>query len=235
MDPARNPFAPGAGNPPPELAGRDAILDDIKIALRRVLGGRHARGQILLGLRGVGKTVLLNQISILAEQYGTLAVEIEAPGANQLATLIVPKLRRALLQFSAVEKAKDLARSGLRLLQAFASVFKVSAGGVEVGMSSPEPELVSGQLDLDFPELLVTVGRAAKDAGYAVVLVIDEVQCLSQAELGALIAAIHRVNQKQLPVLLFGGGLPQLAGLAGDAKSYAERLRSRAPPQRARP
>lgn len=224
MDPERNPFAPGAGNPPPELAGREDILDDVRVSMGRLARGRHTRGQLLLGLRGVGKTVLLNQIETLADAANFLTVAIEAPGADKLGSLLVPRLRSVLLKLSTKDNAKDIARHALRVLQAFASTLTVSVGGMDVGVVEPTGTADSGDLELDLTDLLVEIGTVARAAGTAVVIVIDEVQYLSRRELSALIVAIHKVSQKQLPVMLFGGGLPQLAGLVGDAKSYAERL-----------
>lgn len=226
MDPLKNPFAPGAGNRPPELAGRDQVLDEIGLALSRVIAGRHDRGHLLKGLRGVGKTVLLNEIDTMAQERGYETALIEAPEDGKLAELLVPRLRSALLRVSRKEKAKDLMRDAWTALRGFAAAFKVTSGGLEFGVAEPHTGGVadSGNLELDLPDLLLTIGRAAKAAGTGVAIIIDEVQYLNNAELGALIVAIHSVSQKGLPVLFFGGGLPQVAGNAGDAKSYSERL-----------
>lgn len=224
MDPRKNPFAPGAGNPPPELAGRSAILEEIDVALARVRDGLHDRGQLLLGLRGVGKTVLLNEIERLATENGYVTAVLEAPAEGKLAALLVPRLRGLLVQLSMTAKAKAAAREGLGVLRAFASAFKVKIGDAEFGVAAANGKADSGNLETDLPDLFLAIGAAAKAADKAAALLIDEVQYLSKAELSALIVAVHRVNQKKLPLMLFGAGLPQLAGLAGDAKSYAERL-----------
>lgn len=224
MDPARNPFAPGAGNPPPELAGRDEVLEAVELAMVRVRSGRYDRGHLLLGLRGVGKTVLLNEVDRIADKHGLLTVVIEAPEEGKLAEMLVPRLRSVLIKLSRKEKAKDLAKQSLATLRSFASVFKITVGGVEVAVTEADGVADSGMLELDLPDLLLAIGRAAQAGETGVVLIIDEVQYLSPAELSALIVAIHAISQKSIPVMLFGGGLPQLAGLAGDAKSYAERL-----------
>lgn len=224
MDPVRNPFAPGAGSQPPELAGRDQIISEAEIALRRVLLGKHDRSQILLGLRGTGKTVLLNKIEQLAETHGHVTAYIEAPENKPLTELLYPKVFQVLAKLSAIESAKVAAYGAMRVLRAFAGVFKVSMGDFSLSVD-PEPGVAAnGNLEDGLTELFLRIGETAKSAGKAWTLLIDEVQYLSERELSALIVAIHRVNQKNLPVMFFGAGLPQVAGLSGDAKSYAERL-----------
>lgn len=224
MDPVRNPFAPGAGSQPPELAGRAEIISAADTALQRILLGRPTQSQMLLGLRGVGKTVLLNKIEQIAERHRYITSFIEAPEDRDLVDLLYPKIHQALRKLSMNEKAKAASHAALRALRSFASAFKISMGDFEVSVD-PEPGVAdSGNLEFDVTELFLKVGEAAKAAGQGWVLLIDEVQYLSPEELGALIVAIHRVNQKALPVLLFGAGLPAIAALSGDAKSYAERL-----------
>jgi hypothetical protein len=224
MDPARNPFAPGAGTRPPELAGRGKIVDAALVALRRVHAGRAAKGQMLLGLRGVGKTVLLNRIAELAEEEGYLTVVLEAPESRRLAEMLVPALRSLLFRLSRAQRATKLANRGLTVLRGFASAFNVKYGELEVGVR-PEPGTAdSGDLEADLPELFLTVAQAAKADERAVALFIDEVQYLSPQDLSALIVSAHRMGQRGLPFIVFGAGLPQLAALAGEAKSYAERL-----------
>lgn len=224
MDPVRNPFAPGAGSQPPELAGRDQIVAEAEIALQRVLLGRAAQSQMLLGLRGVGKTVLLNKIEQVAERHGYVTSFIEAPEDRKLVDLLYPKIYQTLRKLSFIEAAKSTTHAAMRALRSFSSVFNISMGDLEVSVD-PEPGVAdSGNLEYDLSDLFLKVGEAAKSAGRGWLLLIDEVQYLSPQELGALIVAIHRVNQKALPVLLFGAGLPAVAALSGDAKSYAERL-----------
>lgn len=224
MDPVRNPFAPGAGSQPPELAGRKDVISSADTALQRVLLGRPAQSQMLLGLRGVGKTVLLNKIEQLAESRGYVTSFIEAPEDRLLVELLYPKIHQVLRKLSLNEAAKIATYSALRALRSFASAFKISVGDFAVAVD-PEPGVAdSGNLEFDLTELFLKTGEAAKAAGRGWALLIDEVQYLSSTELGALIVAIHRVNQKALPVLFFGAGLPAIAALSGDAKSYAERL-----------
>lgn len=224
MDPIRNPFAPGAGSQPPELAGRDEIITDANTALQRILLGRHDKSQILLGLRGTGKTVLLNAIERLAEEHHHLTSFVEAPEDQTLAVLLFPRLQQVLRKLSFTEAAKEKAYSAMRVLRSFASAFKISVNEISLSVD-PEPGVAdSGNLEYDLTEVFLAVGEAAKKAGRAWTLLIDELQYLSRDELSALIVSLHRVTQKQLPVMVFGAGLPQIAGLSGDAKSYAERL-----------
>ncbi|WJD61464.1 ATP-binding protein [Pseudomonas kurunegalensis] len=224
MDPYRNPFAPGAGSRPPELAGRDVVLEHARVSCGRAINGRSARSMMLLGLRGTGKTVLLNEVGKIAEQEGLLVSKVESPEEESLARLLYPEMRKVMRSLSTVEAAKQIANRGLKGLRGFASIFKIDIAGVEVGVE-PEPGLAdSGNLQYDLPDLFNVIGRAAKAAGKGWILLIDEVQYLSEADLRALIVAMHRMSQEGLPILLVGAGLPQVARLAGEAKSYAERL-----------
>jgi hypothetical protein len=224
MNPVLNPFAPGAGSRPPELAGRDAVIENATIALKRIRIGRHAKSQMLLGLRGVGKTVLLSRISEISEDEGYVSIFIEASEGRRLADLLAPELRALLFKFSRVEKARVVANRAMAALRSFAGAFKVSYGDLEIGVEPEPDDVATGDLEVDLPNLLLVVARAAGAAERPVAIFIDEVQYLTKLELSALIGALHRVGQKNLPLLLFGAGLPQLAGLAGNAKSYAERL-----------
>ena len=226
MDPIRNPFAPGAGSPPPELAGRSAIRRDVDVRLQRLRLGRPAKSVMLVGLRGVGKTVLLDQIRRDAEAGGIQTVRIEAPENRSLPALLAPTLRLALLHLSKREAAKDDAIRGLRALAGFASKLKVTYADIEVGLDyEPEPGLAdNGDLEGDLTTLLQQVGMAAKAAGTAVVIFIDELQYVEEPQMAALVSALHRCSQEKLPVAVVGAGLPQLRGRMGEAKSYAERL-----------
>jgi hypothetical protein len=224
MDAVRNPFAPGAGSNPPELAGRESILQDAQTAIRRALIGKSSRSQMLLGLRGVGKTVLLNNIEEMAEAAGHVTSFIEAPEGKPLSELLVPKINQALRKLSISENARATVHQALRALRSFASTFTISYGDASISVDPEVGVADSGEMEADLPELFVRVGEAAKAAGKAWTLLIDEVQYLRSEDLGALIVSLHRVNQKSLPVLFFGAGLPQVAAFSGDAKSYAERL-----------
>lgn len=224
MDPIRNPFAPGAGNQPPEFAGRESIIDEANVAIQRALLHKPSRSQMLLGLRGVGKTVLLNKIQEMAEEAGHQVSFIEAPENKSLSELLLPKVHQTLRKLSVIEAAKVKVFSALRALRSFASAIHLSYGDLSL---SVEPEIGvadSGDLENDLSDLFVQVGEAAMAGGKAWTLLIDEVQYLKAKDLAALIVALHKINQKNLPVLFFGAGLPQVAALSGDAKSYAERL-----------
>ena len=224
MDPYRNPFAPGAGSRPPELAGRDDILEAAKIACGRAIKGRSARSMMLLGLRGTGKTVLLNEIGKIAESEGLLVSKVESPEGESLARLLYPEMRKIMRSLSTVEAARQIAFRGLKGLRGFAAIFKIEVAGIDLGVE-PEPGLAdSGDIQHDLPDLFHSIGRAATAAGKGWLLLIDEVQYLSESDLSALIVSIHSVAQEGLPILLVGAGLPQVARLAGEAKSYAERL-----------
>lgn len=226
MDPIRNPYAPGAGTPPPELAGRNELREVVRVAIARIQLGLPTKSLLMVGLRGVGKTVLLDRIRDDAEATGIHSIRIEAPENRSLPALLAPQLRQALLRLSLNEKAKALAQRGLRALAGFAKALKVKFEDIEVGIDlEPEAGLAdNGDLEHDLQALLETVGAAAKSANTAVILFIDELQYVKEAELAALITALHRSAQRKLPVALVGAGLPQLRGRMGEAKSYAERL-----------
>lgn len=224
MDPAHNPFAPGAGTRPPEFAGREAVIEAATVALRRVKAGRPTRSQMLLGLRGVGKTVLLNRVNEIAESEGFFTEMLEAQENRRLTDMLVPAVRRLLFQLSGVERARDRANRALAILQAFAGAFKVKAGAIEIVVQPPKGLADSGYLESDLPQLFLVVGEAARAAQRPVLICVDEVQYLDAEDLAALIVSVHKVGQKNLPLIVFGAGLPQLAALAGEAKSYAERL-----------
>lgn len=226
MDPYSNPFNPGAGVSPPELAGRSEVLSQAITALERTKRGRHAKSLMILGLRGVGKTVLLNEIAREASERGYLTEQIEARDGEDLRQLLIHTLRKVLLQLDRSAQAIEAVKRSLRVLRSFIGNVTASAGGVDVtlGVDPETGQADSGDLEADIKDVLVAAARAAQAASRPVALLIDELQYVPRAELGALIRAIHAINQAGLPLLLFGAGLPQLAGQAGDAKSYAERL-----------
>ncbi|MDQ2733359.1 MAG: ATP-binding protein [Armatimonadota bacterium] len=226
MDPIINPFSPGAGTPPPELAGRDRVLEQARILLRRVKQKRSEKSMLLTGLRGVGKTVLLNAIDRIATAEGYRSITIEAHEDKPLGPLIAPDLRRVMFELDRIAGAGEKVRHGFAVLGSFISTLKVSIGDVTFGLNI-EPEkgaADSGDLEIDLANLFVAIGEAADDRQSAVAVFIDEIQYFSQNELSALIMAMHKVQQRQLPLVLLGAGLPILPGLAGDSKSYAERL-----------
>lgn len=226
MNPVTNPFAPGAGTPPPELAGRDELRETARVMIERVQLGLPTKSLLMVGLRGVGKTVLLDRIRDDAEATGIQTMRMEAPEHRSLPALLAPELRQALLRLSRNEHAKDLAHHALRGLAGFAKALKFKYSDIEVGFDfEPESGFAdNGDLEHDLQALLEAVGAAAQKAGTALVLFIDELQYVQERELAALITALHRAAQRRLPIVLIGAGLPQLRGRMGQAKSYAERL-----------
>jgi hypothetical protein len=221
MDLINNPYSPGAGVPPPELAGRENILQDAENIIRRVQNGHSTQSLILLGLRGVGKTVLLNRIDQIAENLGCETSIFEADMDRTLPQLFTQQLHRLLLKLDRRKRMGDEVQKAFSLLQAFAGIFRVHYGEFQVGLMSP---MVTGDLSLDLSDLMVSIGEAAKARNTVAVILVDEVQYIAKKDLSALIMALHKISQRQLPLIFFGAGLPQLAQLAGDAKSYSERL-----------
>lgn len=226
MDPRTNPYAPGAGAPPPELAGRDGIIESASIALDRMRAGLVARSVMLVGLRGVGKTVLLNRLHNDAAAQGFATVMLEAPEKRSLPALLAPSIRAALLKLDRMAAGGDLAKRALRSLGGFVQAMKLRYGDIEFGLDlGLEPGVAdTGDLDADLISLFQVVGEAARERRTVLVLFIDELQYVPEEQLAALITALHRCAQLQLPVTLVGAGLPQLVGQMGRAKSYAERL-----------
>ena len=226
MDPRQNPYSPGAGTPPPELAGRDELIERAAVALDRIRAGKSARSFILYGLRGVGKTVLLNRIRQDAEARGIASVGMEAPEERSLPALLIPALRTGLLRLSGGEALKDNLLRAMRALAGFTTALRVKYGDIEVRIDAePETGLAdSSDLDLDLVDLLTALGKAAGERDTAFVLFIDELQYVPENQLASLIAALHRTGQEQLPITMVAAGLPQLVGRTGNAKSYAERL-----------
>lgn len=226
MDPIKNPFAPGAGSPPPELVGRDPVLEQARVLLGRVKQKKAEKSMLLTGLRGVGKTVLLNEIERMAKAESYRTIPVEAHEDKALGPLLAPHLRTILYELDRMAGAGDKVKRGLAVLRSFIGALKIEVGDVTFGLDI-EPEkgaADSGDLEIDLPNLFVAVGEAAEERSSAVAVLIDEIQYFNQKELGALIMAMHKVQQRQLPLVLLGAGLPILPGLAGESKSYAERL-----------
>ena len=226
MNPLTNPFSPGAGNQPPDLAGRTDLLRQVEILLARIKAGRSEQSMFMVGLRGVGKTVLLNRVREISVAQGYQAVLIEAHENKSLPQLLLPPLRQTLFALDRMQNVSQKVKRGLRVLRSFIGAVKVKVGDAEFGLDiDPETGSAdSGDLEADLSELFVAVADAASDRGTAVAIIIDELQYLTELEMSALIMAIHRVSQRNLPLVLIGAGLPQLVGLAGKSKSYAERL-----------
>jgi len=226
MDKIKNPFSPGAGSPPPELAGRDTVLEQARILLGRVKSKRSEKSLLLTGLRGVGKTVLLNAIEQIAKDQDYRTILVEAHEGKSLAVLLAPHLRRLLFDLDRIAGAGDKARRAIGVLKSFVSAIKLKVGDFDIGIDI-EPEAGSadsGDLEVDLPSLFVAVAEAAQERNTAVAIFIDEIQYFNTNELSALIMAMHKMQQRQLPLVLIGAGLPILPALAGESKSYAERL-----------
>jgi hypothetical protein len=208
------------------MAGRDELRETIRVALERARLQRPTKSVLMVGLRGVGKTVLLDRMRDDAEAAGIHTLRVEAPEGRSLPAILAPELRQALLRLSRNEQAKALAQRALRALAGFAKALKVKYQDIEVGLDlEPEPGLAdNGDLELDLQALMEAAGDAAQGAGTALALFLDEMQYVEEDELAALIMALHRTAQRGLPVILVGAGLPQLRARMGKAKSYAERL-----------
>lgn len=226
MNPHTNPFSPGAGNQPHELAGRSELLNKVEVLLARVKAGRSEQSMLFVGLRGVGKTVLLNRIREMAVEQKYQALLIEAHENKSLPLLLLPQIRQTLFALDRMQNVSQKVKRGLSVLSSFVSAIKVKLGDAEfsLGIDPEKGSADSGDLEADLAELFVAVGEAAADRGTAVAIIIDELQYMTEVEMSALIMGIHRVTQRNLPLLLLGAGLPQLVGLAGKSKSYAERL-----------
>lgn len=226
MDRTQNPFSPGAGAPPPELVGRDPILEDARVLMNRIKRKRPEKSMLLTGLRGVGKTVLLNEMERMAGKEGFRTIFIEAHENKTLGPLIAPHLWKLLFELDRLAGFGNKVKRSLSVLRSFISGLKITINDVTIGLDiDPERGTAdSGDLEIDLPNLFVAIAEAAEERQSAVAILVDEIQFLSKKELGALIMAMHKIQQRQLPLILFGAGLPILPGLAGDSKSYAERL-----------
>ena len=222
MDRLENPYRPGAGTAPPALLGRDELIDAFGVTMRRALGRRPGKSYMPIGLRGVGKTVLLNRFAEIAEQEGSDVAFIEAPETGDFRLLLAVRLRKILLTLNAKGPARRVINKALGVLQSF-TYHLPDGSSISIGVDAIAGSADSGLLSEDLTDVLVATGEAAAAAGTGLLLAIDEVQYLETDELAALITAIHRTTQLDLPIVLVGAGLPQLPGLTGEAKSYAER------------
>jgi len=222
MDRLDNPYRPGAGTEPPALIGRDELIDGFGVTVRRALSGRPGKSYMPVGLRGVGKTVLLNRFAEIANQEGMEIAFIEAPETGDFRTILAIRLRKVLMSMR-TGPARRAVHKALGVLRSF-SYHLPDGSSIQIGVDAIDGLGDSGVLSEDLTDLLEAAGEAAREASTGFVLAVDELQYLAAEELAAIITAIHRTTQRNLPVVLVGAGLPQLPGLAGDAKSYAERL-----------
>lgn len=228
MDQVLNPYTPNAGATPELVVGRDELLKDFETLLRRLDRGRTDQSMIVTGLRGVGKTVLLGEFRQIAEDFKWKVLELEASkhDDNHFRQTLYSKLRASLFQVSPRTRWGERAKNAARVLQAFSLTVDPTSGAPTLSLEVEPAEGLAdhGDLTLDLTDVLVAIGEAAADHGTGLVLLFDEVQFLSRLQLEAIIQAIHKTVQRKLPVTFVGAGLPQIAELAGDAKSYAERL-----------
>lgn len=226
MDPIMNPFSPGAGCPPPALVGRDNVLEQARILFGRVIRKRAAKSMLLTGLRGVGKTVLLSKMEELARREGYKTIKFEVQEDKSLVGLLVPQLKSLLYELDTAAGTNAAVRRALSALRNFIKVIKVhvNLGEVGIGVEAIPGLADSGDMDADLPALFQSVAEAARARDTGIALLMDEMQLLSPSELNALILAMHQLQQTQAPMVLIGAGLPTLPRLAGEAKSYAERL-----------
>ncbi len=223
MDPVRNPYSPGAGTPPPALVGRDRQLEAFDVAVQRLSLGRSAKSQLLTGLRGVGKTVLLREFGRIAQNHDWVWEQTEATPSTPFVEVAANLVRKALLRLSAGRRIGALISRAFGVLRSFRIRWALP-GDVAIEWEPVPGSADSGDLESDLAGLFIELGTAAAAEQRGVLLTIDEVQYLAEADLAALIVALHRVGQEQLPLMVAGAGLPSLPGLAGEAKSYAERL-----------
>jgi hypothetical protein len=223
MDSVRNPYSPGAGTRPPALVGRDREIESMDVALQRLLLGRDGRSQMLTGLRGVGKTVLLNEFEGLADARGFLHEHIEVSEDGALAPKIASAFRRVLLTLDAKRRVGDRLRRSLGVLKAF--TLRIPDGPeFSIDVDAVYGPADSGDLADDLAGLFVEVGEVAQEHGTGVLITIDELHYVDMDTLRALVVGLHRAAQRRLPIMVAGAGLPSLAALTGDAKSYAERM-----------
>ena len=223
MDPVRNPYSPGAGTRPPALVGREREIEAMDIALQRLLLGRDGRSQMLTGLRGVGKTVLLNEFELLAEGRGYFHEHIEVNEEGDLPFRLASAFRRVLLAMEARRRIGERIRRALGVLKAFSLRIP---GGIELSIDvDPVPGPAdSGDLATDLAGMFVELGEVSRDHSTGVLITIDELHYVNQPTLEALVMGLHRASQLRLPITIAGAGLPSLAALTGEAKSYAERM-----------
>jgi hypothetical protein len=225
MDRARNPYTPNAGAPPRYFAGRATEVEDFRILLRRLAAGYTEQSVVVTGLRGVGKTVLLGEYRRIADEEVWVAIDAEVSKSTEFGPQMANLARRALLQVSPRVRWGARARAAAATLRSFSLTVQPDGsltGGLDVEQQWGKAD--TGILNDDLADVFEAVGEAAKETDRGVIFLFDEIQFLKKAELEALIGAVHRTVQRKLPVTFAGAGLPQLPGLAGDAKSYAERL-----------
>jgi AAA ATPase domain len=222
-----NPYTPNAGAEPLAIVGRDDQLESFDLLLARIEARRTEQSMIITGLRGVGKTVLLGQFraKALALEWVVVELEVSKHDNTEFRRDMATRLRSALFDLSPKAKWTDRFKHAAAVLKSFSiSVDAAGTWSASLDVEAAEGFADHANLTLDLTDLFLAVGEAAAERGRGVVLLFDEIQFLNRQQLEALIEALHKVVQRKLPITLVGAGLPQIAELAGDAKSYAERL-----------
>ena len=229
MDPVRNPYAPGAGQRPPELAGRTRQLDTFDVVLERVSGGRPERSVMLTGLRGVGKTVLLNQLRSAARSRGWGTGKLEARPDQELRRPLASALHMAVRQIAVSHRNPEMVDDFLGILKAFALRATADKGmrerwqpGIDVPAVPGRAD--SGDIEIDLVELLMEAAQLARDIGVGIAVFVDEMQDLGPTDVSAICGACHELSQEAAPLIVVGAGLPHLPAVLSASKSYSERL-----------
>lgn len=227
LDPLRNPYSPGAGSPPPELAGRDVETEAFEVAAQRLLQGRSDRSQMLVGLRGVGKTVLLREYGRIAQEHGWRSQHLECVEDSDFVKSVAHLARAAILELSMGARLGEMGSRALGVLKAFQLTWEIPGGGTAAMGIDTEPipgRADSGDLGRDLTDLLREVGQLAKSKDTGVVFTLDEIQYIPAAHLTHLLLGLHEISQLRLPMMVAGAGLPSVHSLLGEARTYAERL-----------
>jgi hypothetical protein len=211
-DPVANPYAPGAGTPPPALVGRDAVIGGVDVAFQRLLVGRASQHQLITGLRGVGKTVLLGTLASVAQHAGYRVVRLEAVGGDDTLRSLLRQMRRILEDLDGGSKVGR----ALRSIESVSLTLAGSGVSVERGAATPDREALA--------DVVVDVAIAATDHDIGVMIALDEAQMLGRDDLRRLLAGVHRCGQDALPLACVLAGLPDLVGDVAKAATYAERM-----------
>ena len=219
-----SPYTPGAGAMPRYLAGRESMLEEADKILEAVAMGYPQKPSIYYGLRGVGKTVLLNAIEEKAEELDILYAHIEIAEKRSFIVQIANASKKIIHRMSVIESVKDLGHKALGILQAFQVTYNPEEQTFTAGIAEPSMYISSGVLSDDLTEMFVAMGRMAAKAKRAICFFVDEIQYMKPNEMEALINALHRVNQLRLPITIYGAGLPKILKILGEVKSYSERL-----------
>lgn len=218
-----NPYTPGAGFMPGYLAGRESMLSAAEKYLNTLVLGYPQQSIIYYGLRGVGKTVLLNAIERKTDEIPVLVEHIEIAEKRNFTQQIANSSKKFIHKMSFKETAKEFVSKAQGLLRAFTLTYNPEDKSFSVGMNEGE-YITTGNLSEDLTDLFVSMGKVAEKTGYGICFFIDEIQYMKETEVEALVNAIHRCNQLRLPIMIFGAGLPKILKMLGEIKSYSERL-----------